>query len=204
MPTQPTVARLLLDALIQRLLEQSNDCIKVLSLDGLLLGINLGGLRALEMDDFRPWQNSSWLDLWPEPYQAVAAQTFQAAVAGTSGRFRGYCPTVKGTPKWWDVQVSPVAGKRRAIACLVVVSREITTAERSADAAEFSALLHEVRTALTVIMGETQLLERRITAANLLEAPRWTRSTHAVLVAVDQLREKFDDRLRQRESVEPL
>jgi signal transduction histidine kinase len=204
MTSPPSVARLLPQMLVQRLIEQSDDCIKVLSLEGRILGITQGGLRALEMDDFRPWQNSFWLDLWPEPHRSTAAQTLSAAAAGTASQFRGYCPTVKGTPKWWDVRLSPVPDTPRSHGRLIAVAQEVSATERRADLAELTTLRHEVRTALTVIRGEAQLLERRISASKTPETARWTRSTHAILAAVDQLRQQFDARLGRRERVGPL
>ena len=45
-----------------RLIACSQDCIKVLDLEGRLLWINDGGMQALEICDSGPLVNSSWLE----------------------------------------------------------------------------------------------------------------------------------------------
>ena len=41
-----------------------------------------------------------------EPDQPPAA--LDAARQGKVGQFRGFAPTLAGTPKWWDVTVTPI------------------------------------------------------------------------------------------------
>lgn len=40
----------------------------------------------------------------------VPAGAVEAAQAGERRVFQGYCATLDGTPKWWDVVVTPIAG----------------------------------------------------------------------------------------------
>jgi hypothetical protein len=51
----------------------SQNCIKMLDLEGRLLWMNEGGMEALEICDFSPFVNSSWLQFW-EGEDAKAAQ----------------------------------------------------------------------------------------------------------------------------------
>src|SRR5690606_5107526 len=45
---------------------------------------------------------------------------------GETAQFTAFCPTAKGTPKWWDVMVSPVITVGESIQQLISVSRDIT------------------------------------------------------------------------------
>lgn len=51
----------------QAILGSSPDCIKLLSLDGRLLFMSVGGLCAMEVDDFdRQLKGADWLSFWAE------------------------------------------------------------------------------------------------------------------------------------------
>jgi two-component sensor histidine kinase len=41
-------------------------------------------------------------------------------------RFEAFCPTAKGTPRWWDVSVSPLRDAGGALQGLVSISRDIS------------------------------------------------------------------------------
>src|SRR5579863_5951193 len=56
-----------------RLIACSQDCIKMLDLEGRLLWMNEGGMQALEICDLGPFVNSSWIQFW-EGEDAKAAQ----------------------------------------------------------------------------------------------------------------------------------
>jgi PAS fold len=47
-------------------------------------------------------------------------------LAGQTARFRGAANTAKGTPRYWDVQVSPIFGAHGQISQLLSISRDIT------------------------------------------------------------------------------
>ena len=49
-----------------------------------------------------------------------------AAKAGGTGRFKGPANTVKGNPRHWDVQVSPIIGADGKPSHLLSISRDIT------------------------------------------------------------------------------
>jgi PAS domain S-box-containing protein len=50
---------------------------------------------------------------------------------GQLGTFEGFCPTVDGTPKWWDVAISPVIGADGKPDLLLAVSRDITERKKA-------------------------------------------------------------------------
>ena len=120
-------------AICQSLLEFTTDCIKLLDLDARLLFINRGGCKALEIDDFSGIANTCWLDFWKGSDYEAAREAIQAARAGGVGHFQGYCPTWKGTPKWWDVVITPILDAHAQPERLVVSSRDISDARQAED-----------------------------------------------------------------------
>jgi PAS domain S-box-containing protein len=116
------------------LLESSTDCIKVLDLGARLLFMNGGGCKALEIDDFSRIANTYWLDFWKGTGADAARAAIETAKSGGIGHFQGYCPTWKGTPKWWDVVITPILGARGKPKRLLVMSRDITELKQSEDA----------------------------------------------------------------------
>jgi PAS domain S-box-containing protein len=110
----------------QSLVECSTDCIKILDLEARLLFMNGLGCKALEIDDFSQVANAYWLDFWNGPYADAARAAIETAKTGGSGHFQGYCPTWKGTPKWWDVVITPLLDTHGKPEQLLAVSRDIT------------------------------------------------------------------------------
>ena len=114
------------EALARALLESTGDCVKLLDLDGRLHSINGPGLCVMEIDDFSTFVGRDWATLWPADRRDEARAAVEDAKAGRLGRFDGFCPTIKNTPKWWDVQVSPVLGADGKPRMLLSVSRDMT------------------------------------------------------------------------------
>ena len=112
-----------LNALILR---SSRDCIVVLDLDGNNVFISPGGIEAMEIADANAVIGLSWLRVWQGADHAAAVAAVAEARAGGTGRFQGFCPTHQGTPKWWDVMVSPLPGPDGQPERLVSVGRDIT------------------------------------------------------------------------------
>src|SRR5215510_64817 len=87
-----------------RLIEDSQDCIKVLDLEARLVSMNAGGMKLLEICDLAPFIGSSWIEFWQGSDRESAQQAIETAKQGGVGRFVGYfATTTTRTPKWWDV-----------------------------------------------------------------------------------------------------
>jgi PAS domain S-box-containing protein len=121
---QPSNLRL--DSQTLQILDSSDDCIKVLNLEGRILFVNQGGQALLGIDDITPFLNTSWAELWQEAEQPVARAAIARAAAGEIGSVEGYRPTLKGKPKWWANKISPIRGADGQVERLVCVSRDIT------------------------------------------------------------------------------
>ncbi|MCJ2039711.1 PAS domain-containing protein [Methylobacterium sp. J-059] len=118
-------------AFMRSVLASSADCIKVLDLDAKLTFMNEGGMAVMEVVDFNAVKGCPWPDFWVESGNADAQAAVWAALAGGTGHFQGAADTFKGTPKWWDVQVTPIRGQDGQPERLLVVSRDITSQRAS-------------------------------------------------------------------------
>lgn len=150
------------------LFDSSSDCIKVVDLDGRLVLLNPGASSALELDRIEDVYGLDWVSLWPEAAMQSVTQAMTTAYEGGSARFGGFCPTSKGTPRWWDVIVTPMRNANGKIDRIMAVSRDVTelhlakqelrNADRQKDA--FLALLaHELRNPLSTAGMAVRLLD---------------------------------------------
>jgi PAS domain S-box-containing protein len=113
--------------------EQSPDCIKILDVHGGLQAMNRNGQCAMEIDDFSKVTGRLWPSLWPDVSRAKVNAAMASALAGGAGHFDAFCPTAKGTPRWWDVLVTPVYGDDGKVTSLLSVSRDITEVHRAVE-----------------------------------------------------------------------
>jgi PAS domain S-box-containing protein len=118
----------------RRLLASSTDCIKVLDFEARLRFMSEGGMRVMEVDDFSRIEGCRWTDFWEGPAAEDARAAVEAAKAGGTGRFRGFCPTVAGTPRWWDVVVTAIKGADGQPERLLSISRDVTEPKHVEDA----------------------------------------------------------------------
>ena len=116
-----------LDEVFQHyLIDESPDCIKILDLQGRLLYMNPGGQRTMEIEDFSQCQDKLWIDFWRGKEKEKVHEAVSKAKEGRAGSFQAFCPTAKGTPKWWDVLVAPMFNSVGEIEHLLAVSRDMT------------------------------------------------------------------------------
>jgi PAS domain S-box-containing protein len=113
------------------IVDSSPDCIGVLTLEGRLKQMTPHGRRLMEVDDFASIADIDWVKVWKGSERTAAKAAVEAALRGGNGRFQGYCATLKGTPKWWDVIVMPVLGADGRPERLLTVSRDVSELKRS-------------------------------------------------------------------------
>jgi diguanylate cyclase (GGDEF)-like protein/PAS domain S-box-containing protein len=109
-----------------RLFASSQDCIKILDMECRLRFMNDGGMQALEVADFNDIEGRPWTDLLPGPAAEAAQGAIAQAKTGGTGRFQCFCPTIVGTPKWWDVVVTSITGEHGKPQGFLAISRDIT------------------------------------------------------------------------------
>ena len=112
--------------LAESILEASPDCVKLISLDGSLSYLSENGQRAMEIADFAALRGRQWAELWPEAGRERIARSVEAATRGERTSFEAFCPTAKGSPRWWHVSVSPVVGDSGRPERILSISRDIT------------------------------------------------------------------------------
>lgn len=140
---------------MRSVLAASDDCIKVLDLDGKLTFMSEGGRRVMEVSDFNAIRGCPWPAFWAGRENAHAVAAVEAACAGRSYRFQGAANTAAGNPRYWDVQVSPILGPDGQPESILSVSRDITDFKK---AEEREALLrqemaHRLKNSLALVQA---------------------------------------------------
>ncbi|WP_421404590.1 PAS domain-containing protein [Agrobacterium fabrum] len=148
-------------ALLETVLSASNDCIKILDLDGRLLFMSEGGKRVMEVDNFEALRGCPWPDFWADQGNAAARNAIETAAAGRAARFTGSANTARGNQRFWDVQVLPLLNSDGKPTHLLSISRDIS--EAHAARAEVEKLLAAEKAAAE---AEAEALRRM-----LLNAP---------------------------------
>ncbi|WP_169711702.1 sensor histidine kinase [Henriciella litoralis] len=113
-------------SMLVEVLYASPDCIKIIDAEGRLEFMNVNGQCAMEVDDFAMIQRQAWHTLWPLESQSLISSSIERAFAGAKTRFEAYCPTLKGSPRWWDISVAPVLDDKGQIQRVIAISRDVT------------------------------------------------------------------------------
>ena len=107
-------------------LESNPDCLKVIDKEGRIQYMNFNGQCLMEVDDFKKIKNNPWWELWGEENRDLVKQSVQKALLGETVEFIAQGLTAKGTPKWWNVMVSPVNNHGGEVNEILSISRDIT------------------------------------------------------------------------------
>lgn len=121
-------------------LEQSPDCIKLVDINGALRWMNRNGACAMEIDDFAVFNGTPWADFWPGAAGDRIRDAYVNAAAGDAVRFDAFCPTAKGTPRWWNVSIQRIDDVDGVHAGFLATSRDVTAAEDDRQALVVAAL----------------------------------------------------------------
>jgi PAS domain S-box-containing protein len=153
----------------RRILESSSDSINVIDLDFRIRYRSPVAMRIMEFDNPLQCGNDDWTECWqPEDRPTVLAALNQA-VAGGKGFFHGFCATLKGTPKWWDVTITPIRDADGKVVKLLSTSRDVTERKHSDEALAKARdhLEQQVRDRTAEL--EEQIAERNRAESNLRE-----------------------------------
>lgn len=142
-------------ATLASVLEQSVDCVKLVGLDGKVLWMNANGLCAMEIDELCAVENMQWTDLWPQEARAQITAGLTSAAVGNVARFEAFCPTAKGTPRWWNVCISRVENANEDHVGYLTISRDITEMAMARQALEITAeeMQHRIKNTYAMIGG---------------------------------------------------
>ena len=158
------------DTFNRSLMDGSADCVKVLGLDGHLVHMNAPGQCLMEIDDFGPLCGQQWSALWPAQAREDIERSLAAARAGDAYSFQAFCPTAKGTPRWWDVVVSPIRDAADGpVVRVLSVSRDITGRKQAEEALRES----EARFRRVLRQSPAGIVETDATGCMTLVNERW-------------------------------
>ena len=114
------------EELNRQIIASSPDCTKVLDLQGRVLQMSDQGCHLMQVNNFEDVRNGVWSAWWPDEGALLANAAWEGAARGEITRFVGFCPTLQGTPKWWDTVVSPICNAAGETVMLLAVSRDIS------------------------------------------------------------------------------
>lgn len=114
------------DEMISCLNESTNSCVKVLDSDGMIMSFNRSGLEIMEIDDPMQVIGKDWLTFWDKETAKQARKAIQDALSKKPGYFEGISPTMKGTLKFWQVDVLPIIGQFKEVDWIIAISRDAT------------------------------------------------------------------------------
>lgn len=151
-----------IDPVSASLFEASQDCVKLLDLQGRLLTMNVNGLCLMEIDDFAPLKGSAWEALWPAQNRSLVSDAVNQAVGGNVVRFTAECATLKGQVKIWDVVVSPVHDAAGRPTQIVSISQDITEKRQAQERTALMSLelSHRIKNVFAVVDGVIALSVR--------------------------------------------
>ena len=119
------------EAFLASVLGSSTDCIKVLDLDGKMTFMSEGGMKVMEIGDFNDIAGCPWPDFWQDDGNTHARNAIVSAREGHATSFIGQATTFKGSPRWWDVAVSPILGIDGTPERILSVSRDISASREN-------------------------------------------------------------------------
>jgi diguanylate cyclase (GGDEF)-like protein/PAS domain S-box-containing protein len=167
-------------------LNASADCIKILSISGCLELMNEPGRNVMQIDDFETIRGRSWADLWPSAARARVRSAVEEAALGGVSRFTDFCPTAGGTPKWWDVVVTPMFDETGTVTRLLAISRDITEQRRNSEQLQWASD-HDALTGLP----NRRAFNARLQAA-VLRAMKSGHATGLLLMDLDHFKHVND------------
>lgn len=139
-------------AMLRYVLDQSRDCIKILSPNGRVEYINSEGQCALNISDFSKVCGAHWPDLWPDESRPIIEEALLAAGKADGTTFEAWRPDQHGEARWWQISVSPLLEPTGELIGILTISRDVTEHVRTREAERTMALemKHRLRNAYTV------------------------------------------------------
>ncbi|MDV6376554.1 PAS domain-containing sensor histidine kinase [Deinococcus arenicola] len=147
---------------LRAIIDSSADCIKVLDLEARVLSMNAGGMETMEIADFSVCHNLLWPSFWEGEACVQVEQALDAARAGQTTTFEGPARTFAGTPKWWEVRVSPLRAPDGIVTRLLASSRDITARKRIEQ--QLIEAQHELRNHAQALEVRVEQRERALEA----------------------------------------
>lgn len=151
-PTRIPGFEALSSEMLAAVLDQSIDCIKLIDLKGRVSFMNRNGRCAMEIDDFSLVAGTEWSAFWPGESADLIRDAVARARNGENLKLEAFCPTAKGSPRWWDVSVTPLRDADGVVKGMISVSRDITAqvAERELRETTTAEMRHRLHNAYSL------------------------------------------------------
>jgi diguanylate cyclase (GGDEF)-like protein/PAS domain S-box-containing protein len=120
------------EILYRSVLEASADCIEIINTDGGLHLVNSSALDAMNLKSLDDVQGDEWIARWPEGARAELTSAFETALAGSTARLSTQSKPDLGTPRWWDVVVTPMLNANGEVSRILSIARDTTAQKETA------------------------------------------------------------------------
>ena len=138
--------------MLRYVLDQSRECIKILSPEGEITYINSEGRCALQITDVAGVYGKLWPDFWPTESRPTITVALEQAQRGKGSEIEAWRPDAEGNPKWWRISVSPLMEDDGELAGILTISRDVTAHVTLRESEHTLALemRHRLRNAYTI------------------------------------------------------
>lgn len=175
---------------LRTIVQNEPECVKTVSLDGLLLDMNPAGLRMIEAADIQAVVGKVIADLVHPEDRAIFTGLHTRSSRGETGQAEFRVIGLKGTERWMDSTSAPLRAADGTITAVLSVTRDITQSKISRDIlraseARFRALFDQAAVGMCLVSTEGEFLRtnRRFCeivgySAEVLSTRRWIETTH--------------------------
>jgi|JI6StandDraft_1071083.scaffolds.fasta_scaffold01995_1 PAS domain S-box-containing protein len=112
---------------LRSILKSEPECVKIVSLEGLLIDMNPAGLRMLEVDDLQQVLGCPVSSLVHPEDQAAFLDLHHRVCLGQTGQLEFRMSGLRGTPLWLETHSTPLRETDGTISSVLSVTRDVTT-----------------------------------------------------------------------------
>jgi diguanylate cyclase (GGDEF)-like protein/PAS domain S-box-containing protein len=96
------------ESLYSKVLSSSEECVKMIRSDGVLIAINAPGARLLGAENQSELVGSNWFDFWDASERAVAQEAFAKALRGETAVFEAAGARLTGEMRQWRNRIAAI------------------------------------------------------------------------------------------------
>ena len=128
------------EQLYRGIMQASTDAIVLLDSDGYVHLVNDAAFEAMELDSAERVLDKHWTRLWRDESGRMVSEHLERAERDGTSRFRAFCATSKGTPKWWDVVIAAMYDEDGALKGMLTISRDITREREKSEQLQWASM----------------------------------------------------------------
>lgn len=143
-------------------LQSTEDCVKLISLEGALEVISGHGCKLMQIPDASLVEGKLWRELWPEEQRSRIDDALFEALTSGSAHFTAFCPTFEGEPRWWDVCLQAMSDPQGKVSGFLSVSRDVTSYVGDSEALHtvIAELRHRLKNSYALMSGLVRAMAR--------------------------------------------